>query len=260
MVLEVARIKARLAGDDEGVCHKLREHNRLFLAHPPADFTLEVTAGPRPAQSRDEAGLVRCRDGSVVAQFDFRTMRGVVSAPADRLVPTVLGFLSTVYAHLLLREGGLMLHAAVLAHEGVATLLVGPSGAGKTTAARLSAPATVLHDDLALLRADQTGDWHVYPAPAWTGEIHNAPPRAPLALAGVFFLVKGRDAAVRRLPPAQAAARLLVAPAGLTERALWHNLLASCEALARAVAAFELRFPPGVALWPLVAAAQEATQ
>ena len=254
MVLEVARIRAQIECDDHGVRAALREQHRGFLAEPPADFTLSVTSGPLPG-ARDGPATIGYVTGPAKAQFDFETLRGAVSAPPDRLLPTALGFLSAIYSHLLLRDKGLMLHAAAVEHAGAAYLLTGPSGAGKTTAARACQPATVLHDDLAALRSDEGGPWRVYPAPAWTGELHDPGWHEPPPVAAVFSLRQGDPTTVRPLALPEAVARLLVAPAGLTPDALWHNLLARCEAVGRGVPGFELTFTPGVPLLPLLAAA-----
>ncbi|MBM4344766.1 MAG: hypothetical protein FJ100_15475 [Deltaproteobacteria bacterium] len=61
---------------------------------------------------------------------------------------------------LALRHGGLLLHGCSLVKEGRAAVVVGPSGAGKTTlAGRL--PALALHDDIVVL-ARQGPRWQVW--------------------------------------------------------------------------------------------------
>src|SRR3989442_10074637 len=47
---------------------------------------------------------------------------------------------------------GLVLHAASLIRRGRAHLFCGPSGSGKTTVARLSPDATLLSDELSIVR------------------------------------------------------------------------------------------------------------
>ncbi len=54
-------------------------------------------------------------------------------------------------ASFILRQGGLLLHAAGVVRGGRAHIFFGPSGAGKTTVTRLSPRDVVLSDDLTLI-------------------------------------------------------------------------------------------------------------
>ncbi|HEU4532980.1 MAG TPA: hypothetical protein VFS00_02640, partial [Polyangiaceae bacterium] len=61
-------------------------------------------------------------------------------------------------SHTLLRRGaGALVHASGVVYQGRGILLIGTSGAGKTTCARLARPETVLSDDQVALLARSAG-------------------------------------------------------------------------------------------------------
>jgi len=110
---------------------------------------------------------------------------------------------------LLLRYGGLMLHASAAERGGRAYLFSGPCGAGKSTHVRLwereFGDVTVLNDDKPALRRMPEG-WIAYGTP-WCGKDGiNCPKSAPVA--GICFLERG-ETSIRRLTPREGLTRLL---------------------------------------------------
>jgi hypothetical protein len=160
-------------------------------------------------------------------------------------------------AYRLLAAGGVLLHSAALSDGESAWLLLGPSGAGKTTASRLclAAGADVLSDDLNA----------VLPGPAlpvvarlpFTGDLgeRQGVPGAPgsYPLRAVLRLRQGPAESLAPLSPAAALAALTAA-APYVNRDPWRRepLLAALEGLARAVPAWELTFSPGADLWSIL--------
>lgn len=68
-----------------------------------------------------------------------------------------------------IKTGGLIVHGALLERKGSGILLLGRSGAGKTTCCqRLPAGWRVLGDDLALIVKSGTGQFLVHPLPTWS--------------------------------------------------------------------------------------------
>lgn len=107
------------------------------------------------------------------------------SEPVGRILENAARYL---VARLALERGGIALHGAGVKRGGVAWVFTGKSGAGKSTAARLSAPAEMLGDDFAVLLPTVRG-WAAAALPFDNSEA--APPRPVLGLtpvAGVFRL------------------------------------------------------------------------
>lgn len=118
-----------------------------------------------------------------------------------------------IWAHLL--GGGLALHASAVALRGRAWVFVGPTGAGKTTAARLAcedAGAEPLADDLVLLWAEADGA-RLLPTPDWQRPERAGPrPCGPVPVGGVFTLEKGLRARTQVLGPGASLAALTMRP------------------------------------------------
>jgi hypothetical protein len=116
-------------------------------------------------------------------------------------------FIRVAYSLALLEVRGLMLHAASLIRGGRAYLFCGPSGSGKTTIVGLSPDATLLSEELSVVRVGRgRAECHGTPfrgEPARAGEDRAAP------LAGIYVLHHGNGHAVRALPPKLALERLL---------------------------------------------------
>jgi hypothetical protein len=172
-------------------------------------------------------------------------------------------YLRLVAAYRLLAEGGALLHSAGLSDGEWAWLLLGPSGAGKTTASRLclAAGAEVLSDDLnavllpvgerpMVARLPFTGDLGG-DLGGEIGEVTGASVVRPLR--GVLRLRQGPAEALARLSPASTLAAL-VAAAPYVNHDPWRRepLLETLETLAFAVPAWELTFSLGADLWSIL--------
>jgi len=157
-------------------------------------------------------------------------------------------------AYRLLAAGGVLLHSAALSDGKSAWLLLGPSGAGKTTASRLclAAGADVLSDDLnAVLPGPPSPVVARLPFTGDLGERQGGPGSYPLQ--AVLRLRQGPAESLAPLSPASALAALTAA-APYVNRDPWRRepLLAALERLARAVPAWELTFSPGADLWSIL--------
>jgi len=151
-----------------------------------------------------------------------------------------------LFQHRLTRDGAVEVHACGVVWRRRTLLFCGVSGAGKSTTARLwsrHAPRSiVLSDDRVVLRPTGRGA-RAWGTP-WHGEGRFASPQsAPLG--AVFFLRHGRATRVRRLAPAEAAARLLArAFPPLWDQGALARALRTCGAIATRVPAFDLAFRP----------------
>jgi hypothetical protein len=114
--------------------------------------------------------------------------------------------------HLARRGQGLLLHSAALEVAGQAVLLVGPSGAGKTTALDLAAPCAPLADDVALVTARAAGaGWTLHETALWAEPRRRRPEAAGAVLRVGLVLALERGAGATLAPMRAAAGAALVA-------------------------------------------------
>jgi hypothetical protein len=114
-------------------------------------------------------------------------------------------YLRVSTAHLLLEQGGCLLHSGGFIHNGLAWLFVGVSGAGKTTLTRIAheGGATILSDDINVLFRDAEGSFFAAPVP-FAGEFrrqHNMTggPEEALPVGGIFRIEKSDKLIIKPL-------------------------------------------------------------
>jgi hypothetical protein len=161
-------------------------------------------------------------------------------------------------ARLAIERGGLALHGAGVRRDSRAWIFAGPSGAGKTTAMRLSAPAESLGDDFAVVVPFEGG----WAAPALPFDNTESGPDNPVRgltpLAGVWRIFQADRHRVERPSGVLAQASLLACAAfpwalpDLSDRA------GESVSLFAASGRFgHLHFAPDPGFWPLLTANQK---
>jgi hypothetical protein len=157
-------------------------------------------------------------------------------------------------ARMAVERGGFALHAAGVLRDGKAWLFAGPSGAGKTTAVRLSAPAPSLGDDYGVVLR-RGSEWFAAAVPFDNSERVSASATEGLfPLAGVWRLHRAATPRIEPQRGATGSASLLACVAfhralpDLAERVLSH-----VEALVRADRYHHLYFAPDPGFWSCVA-------
>jgi hypothetical protein len=234
---------------------------RVFRA-PAADFREIDTRGWEYAMDFDPApGAVRVAGMRLMARLDWPDgfpggLSGALwtcEAAGEEWAAVCENTLRVLAAYRLLELGGVMIHSAGISGDGEGYLLLGPSGAGKTTASRLclEAGAAVLSDDLnAVVREGEGIRMVKLPFTGDLGDRAGAPSSVPLR--ALLRLAKGPE----RLRPLSRAAALgaLAAAAPFVNRDPWRReeLLDVLERLAGAAPAWELTFPPGARLWSIL--------
>jgi len=130
--------------------------------------------------------------------------------PVGRVIDNAARYL---VARMALEAGGIALHGAGVRRDGRAWIFAGASGAGKSTALRLSAPAESLGDDFAIVVPEGDG----WAAPALPFDNAEAAPASPVRgltpLAGVWRLFQSERHRVERPAGVLAQASLLACAA-----------------------------------------------
>lgn len=253
--IEVAGLVFRVGGLAAPGRFWVEERYGPFLSRRSPAFGVHVRTTERYRPGRTPWPSATWDDGRFTlashpsrAEGDLKRRRVAFRAgPGPALNPDLFRLLCSF---LLMRQGGLLLHASAVVDGGRAWVFSGPSGSGKTTIAGLAGARVVLNDETIALRPGPRG-WEVCATPFYgSGGPAMARVNARAPLRGLCFLRKADHFAHRRLTPSQAVARAfpeVMLPkrnARVTER-----LLATLATLAAAVPVRELAFAPDPALW-----------
>ncbi|HEY6477861.1 MAG TPA: hypothetical protein VI456_14895, partial [Polyangia bacterium] len=117
--------------------------------------------------------------------------------------------LRVLFATLLPRVGGMLIHGCGLRHAAVGVVFPGVSGAGKTTLARKAPDADdVLSDELVAVRRLDDG-WRVFGTPFWGDFARGGISMRSWPLRTVGFLNQAREVAMTPITSSDATLRLL---------------------------------------------------
>jgi hypothetical protein len=179
-------------------------------------------------------------------EFDLRKGKGKLSCSSG---PSGLNsFLRFVYSLILLKEPGFLVHASNLIRNGKGYIFPGKSGAGKTTIAQLSPDATLLTDDISLVKI-VNGAPIAFGTPFW-GALAVGGENVSIPLTGIYFPIKDKENYVRKLSPRQALERLLPNVVFFVRDSEFSKQLFNlCYDLVTKVPAHELHFLPEPTFW-----------
>ncbi|HEY7818710.1 MAG TPA: hypothetical protein VIG29_10865 [Vicinamibacteria bacterium] len=158
-------------------------------------------------------------------------------------------FLRVLAAHILLLEGGALLHSASVVTSEGAHLFVGPSGAGKSTISRAarSSGRAVVSDDLNVVTPGLA-----LGGSSFFSEIGSRR-EGTIPLRGIYRLEKGTEDAIRPIGRAEALASLIACtPFVNRSRFLAHRLWANLGALVQRVPSHVLTFRREAHFWSLL--------
>ena len=255
LTLGIAGIRTRVVTQDPDVAAVIEHGYEGFLTSGPIDWRLEIR--------RDAAGVPHTtgvavrRDGTrdrfTAHRFDFAGRLDVGTRRAEVTLAepddvSINSFLRILYSLALVQAGGLMLHAASLVRDERAYVFCGPSGSGKTTAARLSTDATLLSDELSILRIVNRRAL-CFGTP-FRGELAMAGADRGAPVAGIYFLHHGPRHIATALPPRAAMTRVL-------RNVLWFvaepevtsAIFRVAASIIDTIPSFELSFRPDPGFW-----------
>jgi hypothetical protein len=223
-----------LRGAQPVFLEQLRARYGAFEMPPAAgverDFTLTLTfepsAAPGPAarrlaQTEAQPLKVMARGRAIAAErWDF-AIRVVARAGRDGRVsyrgegrcemsPFALDcVLRVLYATLLPRLGGMLIHGCGLRHAAIGVVFPGASGAGKSTLARKAPDADdVLSDEIVAVRQLDDG-WRVFGTPFWGDFARGGISMRSWPLRTLAFLQQSREVAMTPIISSDATLRLL---------------------------------------------------
>jgi hypothetical protein len=251
-----------LAECDDAARARLLEHYAAFVVpESPHAFTLRVQVEPGAAYISPDSSQVwqirsALRDGRLEflshyesGEMDWTTRQGtlVMRPPGD---PE--NFLRVLYAWRCLQGGALLLHASGIIRHGRGYVFFGPSGSGKTTVTQLSPDATILSDDLVILKK-RDEHFCVYGVP-FRGTMPEAPRTNAVAdLRGLFVLTKYSEHRVASVPSPEAVARLAACvPFVVTNPVNAGRVAQICAELYAAVPVRQLYFRLDEGFWEVI--------
>lgn len=266
---EIAGIRVSLSGPAAWLDGPLGEPFRRFGTHS-RSTRLVIDLRPDPVSPVRERTVLAgeeipdypisiTRSGSVLrirgwwldGDVDLARGTGTARIATPDLAGSLENFLRVAIAHLLLPEGGFLLHAAavVLRDDERAVVAFGPSDAGKTTLAGLAgAGRRVISDDLVALRRLADGRLVVIPTLFRAGDAPARPEGHPVGQ--LLRLRKGPALALRALTLARGAMEIVGAmPFVHDDPGSSATALALAAAAAADPGVAELVFAPVPGVW-----------
>lgn len=255
LTIAIGPLALALHCPDAALAAALALRYAAFRADVAPQLVVHVAFGAPPSRPETVAiggGSARYAGPGVEATLDLVAGRGELCAVPAAAGEAVEQLLRVACAMLAFAGGGLLVHGAAIASGPRGYLFLGPSGAGKTTAARCSPGRRVLNDDLALLWPQPTG-WRLIATP-FSNPTQVAPDGPGEAgLVALFHLVQAPRVARLPMRPAVAVAALAArVPLLGLDPAAAPRLLYRARSICAIVPSAELHLLPDPSFWDVV--------
>lgn len=267
ITIEIAGFGVNVRTDSAEQSQKIRTRYAAFLSSLSEtksliDITLHVD--PQAQYIPIQAGEVWRSDITIqdnTLHFTSYLEQGTLNLASQKaeltLAPNgeIENFLRTIYAWLCLQNDAIMLHSAGIIKNNVGYLFFGPSGAGKSTTSALSAEAgaTVISDDIVILKPQTNGLYHLCGVP-FIGEFSGgirANISAPLR--AIYRLHQDMTHQIKPLPRSIAIAELTAsAPFVVQHSSLSDQVLDICTQIVNQYPVQTLHFKRDPHFWDII--------
>jgi hypothetical protein len=257
VVVEIGGIPIRLSASNDSFLRLVRDRYCGFLGSAlrrGVELAVNVSAcNNSPVEDicvARNSGIWRAERADFRLDWDSDSKSGKLELSLNAYsLDAALRILHTL---LLAEEGGFLLHAASAVRHGRALLFFGPSGAGKTTIARLALPdATLLTDEISYIRRD--GPNYLAHGTPFTGELAKSGENISAPIAGLYQLVKASTNRVTPMKQGDAARALLESVLFFAEDSDLVKLVfkSVCDLVSQ-LPVYQLEFVPDKSLWDLI--------
>ena len=256
--LSIARLGIILHCENPTLVDSLRHRYQDFPLHHQPHLSIEIIlTGQERTSTLMDTGMTIEKEGIYFTASGYQghlspeTGTGQLTLSSLYPVEDIDYFIRVVYSLLAFQAGGVMLHAAGIIRDGLTHLFMGPSGAGKTTVARLSPQYTVLNDDLVILLPENNA-WRVYGTPFWN--LTQVKPSARSAsLGGLYRLEQANIVHLEPLTNSKAVAELVANTPVLSQDPTRTTvLLERLNRIAQSTPLKKLYFQPDPSFWKLI--------
>ena len=256
--MEIGGLRTTIQSSHAEVAAVVADRYAGFLTGGPAHWRIDTGLRAEGLVALEDVAVRGAGDGRLtlerhdfVATLDLPARAGTLALGAVDPI-AIDTFLRVAYSLALLESRALLVHAASLACDGVAWVFPGPSGSGKTTLTRLSPEATLLGDEIAIVRLAEDERPRCHGSPFW-GELGEPGCNAAVPVRAIHFLRHADRHTVTPLGRRRALAALLpnvlffAAEPGLVAR-----VLDVAAALVERVPCFTLGFRPEASVWDAI--------